>query len=425
VILVSIDTLRADHVGAYGYPKPTTPRIDEFARDAVIFRTCVAPATSTLASHGSIFTSLLPIHHGASTGFRTGIPTRLSATSKPLAEVLKRNGYHTASFNGGVQLDAAYGVDRGFDVYVSAREMKADAALLTGPETRTIAAVNDSLRWIDREERPFFLFVHSYEIHHPYTPDAESLRSFETSYSGSLPNAISAKQLMDMQRGTQPLSPADLAHIVNLYDAELRSADAAFGALIDGLKQRDLYDGSLIVFTSDHGEEFGEHGVTGWHSHALYDEQLLVPLIVKFPAGWRAGEVVDLQVRSIDIAPTLLATLGVEAPPSYRGTDLRPFLSGDEGRDLPAVSQLDWGPKNESWSVRSQGFKLYRGKQALYDLTEDAGETRNVASEHPEQTTLLRRLGVELLRERPIPEPEPANPSDQNLEALRTLGYIE
>jgi len=419
LILISIDTLRADHVGAYGYPLPTTPHIDAMAEHSVRFTSCVAHAPTTLASHASILTSLLPQHHGASISRES----RLAQDAVPLAEVLAGHGYRTASFNGGIQLDAAYGLDRGFDVYESAKSHGALAQSLAGNEDRLRHGVERAIRWLDEAERPFFVFLHSYEIHHPYTPDAELLRLFETDYAGDLPDHISVELLERINADGQPLSPEDLSHIVHAYDAELRSADAAIGRLVAYLQEKSLYEDTLIVITSDHGEEFGEHGWVGWHAHSLYDELLLVPLIIKFPGSRLAGEVDALQARGVDIAPTVLAALGIEAPESYVGRDLSQGLGE---RTPPAVSMHDVPGDVPLWTLRTGDWKLKRvGAEMLFDLRADPGERHNAAAQHPEKADALRLLGEKLLNERRRPADVAAPLSGDTQRQLRELGYVE
>lgn len=419
LVLISIDTLRADHVGAYGYPLATTPHIDGLAKDGLRSSQCVAHAPTTLASHASLLTSLLPQHHGAS------IPreSRLSEQAVTLAEVLTEHGYRTASFNGGIQLDAAYGLDRGFEVYESARSHDAHAPALTGPEDRLRDGVERAIHWLDETPEPFFLFLHSYEIHHPYTPDPEYLQLFDAGYEGDLPDHISVELLERINADPAPLPPEDLAHIVHAYDAELRSADEAIGQLIAYLQERSLYDDTLIVVTSDHGEEFGEHGEVGWHAHSLYDELLLVPLIIKFPGSRLAGVVEDGQARGIDVAPTALAALGIEAPASYTGRDL---AAARDAHATGAVSMHDIPGNVPLWTLRTEKWKLKRvGREVLFDLAADPGERRDVFGQHPEQALQLRRLGETLLGERTRPEDIPAELNTRTQQQLRELGYIE
>jgi arylsulfatase A-like enzyme len=419
LVLISIDTLRADHVGAYGYSLPTTPNIDALAEHGLRLATCVAHAPMTLASHASLLTSLLPRHHGAS----IARSSRLREDTETLAEILARNGYRTASFNGGIQLDAAYGLDRGFEVYESAKPHDALAAALTGEEDRLRHGVASAIRWLDETSGRFFLFLHSYEIHHPYTPDPEHLKLFDAGYTGELPDHISVAQLERINDDPSALSPEDLAHIVHTYDAELRSVDLAIGQLVAYLREQSLYDDTLIVLTSDHGEEFGEHGWVGWHAHTLYDELLLVPLIFKFPGSRMAGVVDETQARIIDVAPTVLKALGIDAPANFAGRDL---VDKPGTPNFAAVSMHDAPGDVPLWTVRTNDWKLKRvGREALFDLKADAQELRNVAAQYPEHAARLRSQGEQLFGEQSRPKDIAAKLPANTVDQLRELGYIE
>ena len=168
--------------------------------------------------------------------------------------------------------------------------------------------------------------------HHPYTPEDKYLDIFETEYSGNLPKHISVPLIRDINEGKQEINEADQQHIINTYDAEIRSMDDSFGQLMNYLKKKNLYDNTMIIFTSDHGEEFGEHGVWGMHSHTLYNEQLHVPLIVKFPRSRYGNRKVNQLVRSIDILPTVVDYLGDKMPQQFEGYSLMPFVTGRENR---------------------------------------------------------------------------------------------
>ncbi|MBW2422143.1 MAG: sulfatase [Deltaproteobacteria bacterium] len=423
LILVSIDTLRADHVGAYGYPRPTTPHIDSLAGDSVLFEKCVAHAPSTLASHASILTSRLPRHHGASVSRKT----RLADGVTTLTEVLREAGYTTASFNGGIQLDRVYGLDRGFDVYVSTQPDTTEVQeTLAGDENRLIHGVAQALGWIEKARAPFFLFLHSYEIHHPYTPDEEHLRVFDRGYEGELPDHISVGTLQDINQRRRTIDSADLGHIIDTYDAELRSADEAVGELLAALRAKDLYDGTMIIVTSDHGEEFAERGMVGWHSHTLFDELLLVPCIVKFPRSEHAGRVASFQARGIDLAPTALAGMGLEIPGGFDGVDLGPQVSGDPAPPLPALSMFNRGHDELSWSLRSRGWKLNQwNDDRLYDLRLDPDEKTDVAETKPRRVKQLREHADALLEAREPPADVATRPREETEEQLRALGYIE
>jgi arylsulfatase A-like enzyme len=408
VVLVSIDTLRPDHLGCYGYERPTSPSIDTFRRDAVLYTEAIAHAPSTLHSHASMLTSLLPQHHRASWGAKTRLP--LEALS--VAEVLQQAGYRTVAFTGGGQMDRIFGLDQGFDDYVQ-------------PETQTFAeTVEHSLEWLAAAGgEPFFMFLHSYEPHHPYDPEPEDLAVFEQDYAGELPDEIGVELLRSINQGDVEIDEADLAHIVATYDAEILSVDRGFARLAEGLKALDLYDDTLIVFTSDHGEEFGEHGRVGWHSHSLYDELLRVPLLVKYPGAQHGGSTAAEQVRLIDIPPTILAAASVAAPPEFIGVDLVARLNGEgSAEELPAVSRLDRRHDREVASLRTSKWKLY--PPWLFDLEQDAAEEWDATTSHPSVARELEQLLGESISARPPLDAPQVAPTQKNLDELKALGYL-
>ena len=406
VVLVSIDTLRPDHLGCYGYEPPTSPALDAFCRDAVVFQQAIAHAPSTLPSHASILTSMLPHHHGASWAAKTPLPPEVQT----VAEVLSEAGYASAAVTGGGQMDRIFGLDQGFDVYKRYRRQ------------RFATAVNAALPWLqDQAGGKFFLFLHSYEVHHPYTPDPELLSGFDEGYEGDLPDEITLDILREINDGTRQTSDQDLAHIVATYDAEIRSMDLGFGRLVEALQQLGIYDQTLIVFTSDHGEEFGEHDSVGWHSHTLYDELLRVPLIIKFPRSTFAGERVTRQVRSINIAPTILGTLGLPAAPGFSGTDLSPLLRGGDLPSLPAISRRDGQRDNDISSIRTEEWKLY-DRDELFNLRLDPGETETVTN--PGIESELLNLLEETLAARQAFEAEAVLPEAKTFAELKALGYL-
>jgi arylsulfatase A-like enzyme len=416
VVLVSIDTLRADRLGCYGHEPSVTPAIDAFRDDAVLFELAIAQAPSTLSSHASLFTSLIPHHHGASRTRRLALaPDHLT-----LAEVLREAGFATAAFHGGGQLDEVFGVGQGFDIYETPGHQPDQPPGEEAFSDRFRPTVDRALAWLE-EEKPerFFLFLHTYEIHHPYTPSPEDLAAVEAGYRGPLPDEISIDLLNGINAGQTPIGPEDLQHIESTYEAEIRSVDAAFAILLEGLRHLGLYENSLIVFTSDHGEEFGEHGTVGWHSHTLFDELLRVPLLVKYPGAWRAGEALDAQVRLLDVAPTVLGAVGVDRPPVFQGANLTYFVAGGPPPSPYALSALDEG----ATSLRTPEWKRI-GRQ-LYDLSHDPGETVDVAAEHAGVAEKLRRIKVELVTEGPSIGPVEAPVSPELKERLEALGYVE
>ena len=416
VILVSIDSLRPDHLGCYGYSEATSPNLDALCRDSVVFRQAIAHAPSTLSSHASLLTSLIPQHHGASVTRMTG----LAKDHLTLAEALQSAGFQTASFNGGGQIDALFGLDQGFRVYQSPRPSRDEEAWARDVGDDRFATVVDAARaWLDENRGRFFLFLHTYEVHHPYRPDPAFGAALPESYDGPLPGDISIDLLERINAHRLDLTPRDLEHVVHAYDVEIRSVDAALGGLIADLKKRGLYEATLLIVTSDHGEEFGEHGKMGWHSHTLHDELLRVPLIVKFPGSWQAGASLVAQVRGIDIAPTVMSVARLPVPEAFEGADLVRYVAGGERPPPYAIAEIDGG----GTAVRSQEWKWDR--RALYRLVSDKGETTDVATTYPGMAEKLRRIKQELVSEAlEVPARAVAPPADLR-ERLRALGYLD
>ncbi|MEZ5332347.1 MAG: sulfatase [Thermoanaerobaculia bacterium] len=406
VLLVSIDTLRADHLGCFGYDKPTSPGLDALCAESVAFTQTISQAPSTLHSHASILTSEIPHHHRASWAARTP----LADEAVTLAEVLSDAGFATAAYTGGGQMDRLFGLAQGFDVYQEPG----------GQRFRD--TVRAALPWLDEHaEDRFFLFLHSYETHHPYEPEERYLEAVGDDYDGPLPDQISVDFLRRVNAGEVPIDDADLRHIVATYDAEIRSMDDALTSLIDHLRELGVLDRTLVVFTSDHGEEFDEHGTVGWHSHTLFDELLHVPLVMRFPRGRFAGTRIDRQVRSIDIAPTVLAAVGLPAPPTFEGTDLGALLRGDEVPELVAISRQDRPPSKDIEAVRTEEWKLNEGK--LFHLSEDPGELWDITDFAIEQR-LQAALDAAVASGTPL-EADAVVPTGKTLDELKDLGYLQ
>jgi arylsulfatase A-like enzyme len=389
VFLLSFDTLRPDHLGCYGYFRNTSPNIDRFSEEAVLFETAIAQAPSTKPSHASMFTSLNVRHHGAHGGrIRSLGRNKLGENALTMAEILKAHGYSTISYNAGGFVKEDWGLAQGFDLYDSS---------VKGSLGNTVKKGIDWLKSHPTEK--FFLFLHTYETHHPHSPDKRFADLFTDGYSGTLPARISIDLIRRINSGETVIDEEDRRYIVGLYDGEIRSLDEAFGTFVRCLKSTGLYDRSLIIITSDHGEEFGEHGRTGWHSHTLYDELLRVPLIMKLPGSLFASTRVEGVVRSIDILPTILDIVDIPPEENFEGSSLVESMEKGQAEMAFAVSQLG----SKTYSVRTNRWKLYGTK--LYDLDEDPEEMEDVSMHRKELLGSLKVTLDEIMRSQP-PSPE-------------------
>jgi len=413
IILVSIDTLRPDHLGCYGYDKPTSPEIDALCSESVVFDQATAHAPSTLPSHASMMTSLLPQHHTASWENRRALPAEVTT----LAEVLAAQGFRTAAFTGGGQIDPSFGLSQGFESY----------EVLAADDFQAI--VDGATNWLDSiDDEPFFLFLHTYQVHHPYDPEPEIFELFDTGYDGQLKNEISVDVIKTINRSDAEVPDAALRHIVSTYDAEIREVDDAFGRLRLELQARSLWDPTVIALTSDHGEEFGEHGFVGWHSHTLFDELLDVPLTIKFQGGENAGRRIAELVRSIDIAPTLLKATDLRVPEEFSGIDLTALWSGREVPPLVSISRLDRPDTAKVSAIRDERFKLIRlfsKRQKLFDLEDDPEELWDTWSNYPSDVKRLEAAYEDAVASRTVANATTVDPDDELVKELEALGYID
>jgi choline-sulfatase len=345
IFLVTIDTLRADHVHCYGYDKVATPALDLLARNGIRFTEAFTPSPITNTSHTTILTGLLPSDHGV-----TDFAVPLATTHTTLAELLRKQGYHTAAFIGAVILDSnslAPGLDRGFDFYDNFPKHSNTKSRWGRVERRGMDVVQRAEKWLTAQSAgPRFVWIHLYDPHDPYEPPPPYSEKYKD----------------------------------HLYDGEIAYADSALGQFIDYLKNHGRFDESVMLVVGDHGEGLGDHG-EDTHGIFLYDSTTHVPLIVKLPRAANAGTVVDAQVRTTDITPTILDLAAVPAPDGLDGESLRPFFSGS-GADRTAFGETDY-PLRFGWaplrSVRQAGFKFIEApRPELYDLHSDAQELHNV-----------------------------------------------
>jgi choline-sulfatase len=388
VVLVTIDTLRADHVGAYGNPEADTPVLDALAAEGVRFEAAISPAPLTLPSHASLLTALDPPRHGVRDNATFRLPTEIPT----LAERLREEGFATAAFLGAMVLDRQYGLARGFDVYDDTMGFQQKGHHHGIPERVAADVIDAALGWLEDAPDRFLLWIHLYDPHSPWLPPMWRLIPEER----------------------------------DRYAGEIRYADEQLGRLLEAMRLRWPGNRTLVVATADHGEGLGEHG-EGTHSLGIYDSTQHIPLILA-GAGLPRGRVVSALVRLVDIAPTLLALTGSTALPDTDGRDLLPLVFGEERGGRVAyvetlATQLGYG-----WSpllgLRSERFKYIRApRPELYDVRSDAGETRNLLpGREGEAAELDAELARRLARGRAVrPSIEP---SDEERELLAGLGYV-
>jgi len=380
VVFIGLDTVRSDHLGCYGYGRDTSPAIDRLASEGTLFEYAVSHSPWTLPSFASAFTSLYPTQHGA--GFLRSSMGRRFPT---LGTVLTNNGYATGAIVNTAALNPVFGIDRGFAHY--------DVTPITAGRVAD-GTTRAALEWIDAQgESPFFIFVHYYDPHLPFTPPAPYDTIFDPEYAGPLGNSFDPEFLMtDRMKGFARMNAfpgRDKEHIVALYDGEIAFADQAIGDLLEGLDSRGLRENSVVVFMSDHGEEFFDHGGFA-HGHTLYEELLRVPLIFRLPGRIPDGARVPGMVRLIDIMPTLLSLLGIDADASMEGRDLGALFRGEAAAEpAPAGALLKqealseallYGPEQKS--ITAFPYKLIMNMasrtEMLFNLDRDAAEAENL-----------------------------------------------
>jgi arylsulfatase A-like enzyme len=392
LVLIGVDTLRHDHLGCYGYDRDTSPNIDELADKGVLFENVVSPCPWTLPSFASVFTSLYPTQHGA-----TGTHTPMRTTFPTLASLLKDNGYATGAIINAPYLKQKFKLDRGFDFYdMPPREGRA-----------ADGTTEDALTWIDENrDLPFFIFIHYFDPHIPYSPPAPYDTLFDPDYSGTMKMDNLPKGLPRLRmRGFKEMeaaTDADWNHIRSLYDGEIAFADEEIGNLLKGLDGRGLTENTLIVFLSDHGEEFFEHG--GFeHGHSLFDELLKVPLIFSLPGGLPEHVRISRQVRLLDVEPTILELLDITTETSLEGVSLVQLLGGGRslqaGKDCLLPSEIGYSEAllygSQKKSLTAHPWKLIYdtkgGEMSVFNLEEDPGEHQDLSSEAGESLDLLQQ----------------------------------
>ncbi|MBV9625047.1 MAG: sulfatase-like hydrolase/transferase [Acidobacteria bacterium] len=392
VFLVTIDTLRADHVHCYGYTKIKTPALDQLAENGISFAQAFTPSPITNSSHATILTGLLPSSHRV-----TDFAIPLAATHATWAELLKPRGYRTAAFIGAVILDSrslAPGLDRGFDYYDNFPEHAQTRARWGRIERRGMDVVRRAETWLSAHPaNPHFLWVHLYDPHDPYEPPPPYSETYKD----------------------------------RLYDGEIAYADSALANFLAYLKRRGWYKDALIIVVGDHGEGLGEHG-EDTHGIFLYDSTTHVPLIIKLAANVNSGQVMKSQVRTTDILPTVLDVLGVRVPSGLDGESLVPYFGGTQKSDQVVFGETDY-PLRFGWaplrSLRTPEFKFIEApRPELYNLKRDPAESENDYAPWDQTVQKLRAMLADRRAKAPTAGASPAAVPDNTINELKALGYL-
>ena len=464
IILISFCSMRADHLGMYGYGRETSPNLDLFAENATIVEDAVTPWPKTSPSFCSIMTGAYP--HETGVLWKTA-GVALDDRNRTLAEILKERGYTTAAFISSGALSPRLNIDQGFDLFAETwKESRRRSYPLS---VRYDRAATEALAWLDEDgDDPFFLWVHFNNAHYPYKAPIELIEPFldDSLYADTLRLEIGIDQNRDLslpgnhpnasqilhndlglipKRGALPRRPGsggyhdELAMYVASYDGGIRWADRSAGILLDGLGERGLVDRSITIVIADHGESLGDHDFYFEHGRFTYDATLRVPFLIRYPVLFEGGRRLPGPAGISSLTPTLLEIIGEPIPRSVSMPSLLPLLTGGEG---PGFVLSEGGYEIDfQIALRRGGWKLIHVPNErdraimggtefeLYALGDDPGETRNLAAE---RTEVLDRMRDELLlrtegwrvETEAEPTPEELGVDEATLENLRSMGYI-
>lgn len=429
VIVITLDTTRADHIGCYGHKRPTTPHLDALAADAVRYDTAYAVSSWTLPSHASLFTGKFPSAHGArydsegpislvQKGGIKGPETWGRYRARPmsdqeitLAQVLGEYGWETGGVIAGPWLKRVFGLSKGFDFWDDSnfQDLGARGELNGRPAVDVTRVAIEFIE--EHKDEPFFLFLNYYDAHGPRIVDDEFRNKF-------WPGPDPAK--------------ATPVFLLSLYDAEINYADHHFGVLIEHLKQNELYEDCWIVVLSDHGELMGDNGLWG-HGDCLSEAEIRMPLIIKEPGPDRPRGVDSTPVQQIDIMPLLLSRLKLPLPPNMQGSPRlgrdHPMIAEVNPLPLPGNPQRDWRQMGD-WRVVLDGpWKFVwgsRGRHALYNLETDPGETTNLLEQEGDRVGRMQQQLEDYMAALPAPGElgEIGEIDPETLRLLESLGYI-
>jgi arylsulfatase A-like enzyme len=412
VVLITLDTTRADHLGLYGYERPTSPRLDALAEEATVYERAYSTSSWTLPAHASLFTGRYPSSHGARHDpqgglvLAEGIPAApqglraraMSRSERTLAALLAEAGYATGAVVAGPWMLRQFGLAAGFAHY--------DDEGIRDAQGRRAREVTERARsWLAEAPEPFFLFLNYFDPHLPYAPPPAWAKSF-------------------LPPGVRP-DPRDARQAAALYDAEILYMDYEVGRLFEFLRERGLWERTLIVVTGDHGELLGDRGLWG-HERFLWEPLVRVPLVVK-PAGpRRAGARERAAVSLVDVMPMVLADSGVGLPPGIQGelppARARPLLAEVH----PMSADEDTGVWKARWEGPLKYLQSSKGERYLFDVERDPGETEDLAAADPSLAARARRGLEDAFAALPAPPPGARSVTidEETREALRRLGYL-
>ena len=485
MLLVTVETLRADHLRSYGYGRTTSPNFDRLGRQGARFETVIAQAPFTLPSIASIMTGLTPPAHGV-----RNHPATLAQDVETIAERFRDAGYRTAAMTRHTWLRSRSGLDQGFDEYDNNK-------FAAGLDARSLSLA--AVEWLERREpdRPFFLWLHFLDPHLPYTPGYPYSVVFNERHAGDsqvkhlqsmtridredyaptpyadlaggpyydlvLPQYPDNQVLLDLafwrrSRGSiffgeTRYDEDEVAELRDLYDGAILYADDNLGRLFEALDDLSLSESTIVIATGDHGEAFGEHGLYFTHDFTLYDDTLRVPLAIRAPGVTTPGTVIPQQVRLMDLAPTLAELAGLPPVEGWEARSLVPLLTGGTLPYLEAFAESApyrpqfpeddrvFFPGNRGkWRmVRTDRWKLIKiphpegDRYELYDLQDDRGETKNLFDDLPGEAAKLEPLLEAWLARDPAPNADSSGEEEDELEGLdpaareqlRTLGYVQ
>ena len=439
VLLISVDTLRADHLSCYGYKRATSPQIDQVAREGVLFENAVAASNWTVPSHISLLTSLYPSVHGVDTPDK-----RLGEAVPTLAQVLAKQGYTTAGFVTGPNLNHRFGFQRGFQLYddftatlmcetnlFEAHDLNS-AGVFGFPSDHVIT--NLARLWLKQHgQEKFFLFLHYWDCHSDYVPPAPYDRLFDPGYKGKENGHNVSQRQREIETG---ITPRDLAHLIALYDGEIGHTDDQVGEVLQLLRKMGLAEKTLLIIVSDHGEGFLEHGMI-LHGNSLFEELIHVPLILRLPGVIPAGRRIQDNVSQVDVMPTVLGLLGIAGPGGLQGIDLSSACRGAGGLPDRVIFSESLCPifKLNLRAARWGSYKLIQEKgcrpMPLLVVREGRETDAEKAGLDDKQRQKLEETLTKDLASRPSASEGPnraAKPSkmdEATFRRLKSLGYVE